>query len=515
MAKHHILFVICLCGLPLRPAEWPTDGANPQRTAWQRDEKLITKANVKNLKLLWSLKLDNQPQEMHSLFPTLIAENVSTNAGAKQVGIVAGSSDNVYAIDVESGKLLWKRHFEYPTPARRGRPGDPLCPPGLTATPIIGPSGGTGPRLVYALAGDGKLHTLNLSTGEETAPPYQFGYPNGKHYSLNIWNDVLFTTTAQGCAGNPNQVWAVNLKDPQKKVMTFNPGSGGLWGRSGAAIDSTGTAWAPTGDGRYDPANRVYGNGLIGVHVKSGELELKDWFEPSNWMWLFKRDLDMQVTPAIFPFKGRELMVTGSKECRVYLLDTKSAGGQDHQTPMYRTPLLCNEEVDFQSAGIWGSMASWEDEKGTRWALTPFWGAVHPDFKPPMSYGPVQHGAVVAFKVEEKAGKPQLTPAWISRDMDQAEPPVIANGIVFAYGSGENTRQAYPDKGLADFSPLRIKASKTAVLYALDATTGKELYSSGNQITSFVHFGALSVANGRVYLGAFDGTLYCFGLPAR
>ena len=37
--------------------------------------------------------------------------------------------------------------------------------------------------------------------------------------------------------------------------MTFNPKSGGLWGRTGAAIDSNGVAWAPTGDGRYDPAN--------------------------------------------------------------------------------------------------------------------------------------------------------------------------------------------------------------------------------------------------------------------
>ena len=119
----------------------------------------------------------------------------------------------------------------------------------------------------------------------------------------------------------------------------------------------------------------------------------------------------------------------------------------------------------------------------------------------------------MAFKVEEKNGKFQLTPAWMSRDMDQAEPPVIANGVVFSYGNGENTRQAYADKGLADFSPLRIKASTHAVLYALDAETGKELYSSGDQITSFAHFSGLSVANGRVYLGTYDGTLYSFGVP--
>src|SRR5580704_4514371 len=496
-------------------AEWPTDGGNPHRDAWQRDETILSKTNVKNLKVLWKLKLDNEPHEMHSLFPALIAEKVATPGGIKQIAIVAGSSDNIYGIDAGTGQLLWKKHFEYPPPAKRGEAGDPLCPIGLTATPIIGAPTASGPRPVYAMAGDGRVHTLNIADGEELANPFQFGYPNGKHYSLNLWNDVLITTTSQGCAGNPNQMWAVNLKDPDKKVMTFYPKSGGLWGRSGAAIDSSGIAWAPTGDGRYDAANHVYGNGLVGARVEGTELKLQDWFEPANWMWLQKRDLDMQVTPAIFPFQGRELMVTGSKECRVYLLDTKSAGGADHMTPLYRTPLLCNEEVDFQSAGIWGSMASWEDSKGKRWTLTPFWGPVHPDFKAPLSHGPVQHGAIVAFTVDGTDGKFVLTPAWISRDMDQAEPPVIANGVVFAYGSGENTRQAYADKGLADFSPLRIQASTRAVLYALDAKTGKELYNSGNEITSFVHFGALSVANGRIYLGSFDSTLYCFGLPGH
>jgi outer membrane protein assembly factor BamB len=160
-------------------------------------------------------------------------------------------------------------------------------------------------------------------------------------------------------------------------------------------------------------------------------------------------------------------------------------------------------------------MASWEDSQGTRWVLTPFWGPVHPNFKVPVSYGPVIHGAVVAFKVEEKNGKFQLTPAWMSRDMDQAEPPVIANGVIYAFGSGENTDQAYADRGLNDNSPERIRDSTHAVLYALDAQTGKELYSSGDQIKSFVHFGGLSVANGRVYLGTYDSILYSFGLPGK
>jgi hypothetical protein len=509
-----VIGVWAACAL-LPGADWPTDGGNSQRNGWQRDESILNKDNARNLQILWKLQLDNAPQEMHSLFPPLIVGRVNTRGGPKQIAIEAGISDNIYAIDVETGQILWKKHFEYPTPERRGRPGDPLCPPGQTATPVIGPSNASGARTLYALAGNGEIHSLNVANGEDLAPPFKFGYPNGKSYALNLWNNVIFTTTSQGCAGNPNQIWAVDVTDPKHKVMTFNPKSGGLWGRTGAAIDSNGTAWAPTGDGRYEPDKQVYGNGLIGARVETKELNLKDWYVPSNWIWMQKRDLDMQVTPSIFKFKDRELMITGSKECRVYLLDTKSAGGANHQTPLDRTPLLCNEEADFQSAGIWGSMASWEDSTGTRWALTPFWGPVHPDFKAPISYGPVTHGAVVAFKVEENNGKFHLTPAWMSRDMDQAEPPVIANGVVFSYGSGENTRQAYADRGLADLSPLRIKASGHAVLYALDAQTGRELYSSGDQITSFAHFSGLSVANGRVYIATHDSVLYCFGLPGH
>ncbi|HVW84536.1 MAG TPA: PQQ-binding-like beta-propeller repeat protein [Bryobacteraceae bacterium] len=517
MRKKRIFTMAALaCGLAYG-ADWLTDGYDAKRTAWQRDEHILNKDNVKNLQILWKLNLGNQPREMHSLFPPLIVSNVPTSNGPKQIAIDAGISDNIYAIDVEAGKVLWQKHFEYPpiTEGRGLRAGDPLCPGGQTATPIVGPPTASGARVVYAMAGNGEVHTLNVANGEEMAAPFKFGFGNGKSYALNLWDGYLFTTTSQGCNGNPNQMWAVKIDDPQHKVLTASPKSGGLWGRTGAAIDSNGVAWAPTGDGRYEKDTQTYGNGLIGAKVVDGQLKIEDYFIPSNWSWLQKRDLDFQVTPTIFNYKGRELMATASKECRVYLLDTKNAGGDDHQTPLDRTPLICNEEVNFASAGIWGSMATWEDSKGTRWVLTPFWGPVHPKFKVPVSYGPVKDGAVVAFKVEEKDGKTQLVPAWMSRDMNRAEPPVIANGVVYAYGNGENTEQAYADRGLDDSSPLRIRNSTHAVLYALDAETGKELYSSGDQIKAFNHFSGLTVANGRVYIGTFDSTLYCFGLPGK
>ena len=83
--------------------------------------------------------------------------------------------------------------------------------------------------------------------------------------------------------------------------------------------------------------------------------------------------------------------------------------------------------------------------------------------------------------------------------MKRGEPVVVANGMVFGYGSGEETKQSWPDIGLNFDSSIRAAKSTHATLYVLDAQTGDELYSSGEQITSFNHFSGLTVANGRVY----------------
>jgi hypothetical protein len=328
-----------------------------------------------------------------------------------------------------------------------------------------------------------------------------------------LFKNAIYTHTAQGCGGNPNMVYIYDLAT--KKVGSWGPAGGGMWGRSGPAISSNGTLYTGTGDGRWDPENGLYGNGIIGVQQdpETKAAVLTDYYGPSNAEWLFKRDLDMQVTPTIFPYKGKELMVDAGKECVLYLMDTESIGGDDHRTPLQRTPLICNEEVNFASAGIWGSLATWEDAKGTRWVLTPFWGPKHSKFKAPIEHGVVKHGAVAAFKVEDRDGKPQLVPAWISRDMNRAEPPVVANGVVFAYGNGEDTTQSTPELGLgANSAAYRIKGSTKAVLYALDAQTGKELWSSGDQIQSWNHWSGISVANGKVYISTFDGMIYCFGI---
>lgn len=546
-----------------RAGDWTTHSGDPQRTAWQKNETKITKENVKGLQLLWKLKLDNESKALHSLMEPLIIGNLITDRGFKELAIVAGSSDNVFAVDADLGRVLWKKHFSYTSDTPQTQNSSWLCPGGLTATPVFTPApalgrggrggrggtggpgapvappaagtgtppaagtgapsappagapgaGGSGPfrvRSVYIVSSDGNLHQLNPANGEDVAPPVNFLPPNGKPYSLNLVDNVLYTITGQGCGGNPNAVYAIDLSSPEKKVSSFFSKGGGLWGLAGPAIGTDGTIYAEVGDGQWDPENGKYSDTVLALTPK--ELKLKDYYTPSNREWLTKKDLDMNITPVVFPYKGRDLLVAGGKEGRLILLDSTSLGGDDHRKPLFRTELISNEDVDFAGRGFWGSLASWEDAKGTRWVLAPMWGPLHPNFKFPITNGDSPNGSIVAFKVEEQDGKTVLTPAWVSRDLIAPAPPVIANGVVFTLSSGEFVRQARENLGGLWSVQERAERSAHATLYAFDAETGKELYSSGNSITSFTHFAGLTVVNGRVYFGTFDSTLYAFGFP--
>ncbi len=502
--------------------DWLTDGGDNQRTGWQRNETILTRNNVRNLKVLWKIPTGNQVRALHSLMPVLVIGRLETANGPRQVGIVNGISDNLYAFDVEAGKIIWQKHWTYtPPPGATGNnPAnsnpDPahlgfLRPGGSSDTPVIGPPDAQGRRPVYFVTGDGMLHILNAADGTDLEPSYMFH--TGKGWSLNLVGNTLWM--ANTYAGIT--IAAVRLDDPTHRVMTFDAASGGAWGRRGAAIDSSGTAWSTTGDGIYDLTSDPprYGNSIVAVHASGDELKLKSYYTPRNWEWLRKRDLDPNNTPTIFTYKGRELIAASGKECRVYLLDPKDPGGPDHQTPLYKSELFCNEEVDFQDAGSWGALSTWEDSVGTRWILAPFWGPVHSKFKFEVTHGPVMAGGVGGFKLRERNGKYELSPTWVSADMKRGEPVVIANGMVFGYGSGEETRQSWPDIGLQFDSSIRASKSGHATLYVLDAQTGDQLYSSGDLITSFSHFSGITVANGRVYLGTYDGMLYCFGLESQ
>ena len=487
---------------------WPTFGSDPQRTGVAHGEEVINLSNVGKMKLLWSTKLNNASIELNSLTAPVTVSGATTPHGFKDIVVVAGASDNVFAIDADTGKVMWSHTFEIADKPHQ----QPhwLCPNSLNATPTMDPRS----RLVYVLATDGKLHTFNYISGDETAEPIQFVPPFAKAWSLNLYKNVLYTTTSQGCNGVKSAVYAMDLSKPDRPISKFVAGptaGAGIWGRAGGAISSkTGLIYVETGDGPYDPASGKYADSFLAV---SADGKLADYYTPANRYHVTHKDLDMgNMSPVVFPFKNWELVAGSGKEGRLFLLDATNLGGPDHKTPLYRSDLLTNAEVQFEGRGFWGALASWQDDDGTRWLYAPALGPATPSTKFPVTYGAATSGSIMAFKVVEKAGKPVLEPAWQSRDMAIPDPPVLANGVLFALSTGEDTAQV-DSGGRILSSAARVKAPVgNATLYAFDAKTGKELFSSGKTMPGFSHFSGLAISAGRVYAVTYDNILYAFGV---
>lgn len=497
--------------------QWLTFGGNPQRDGWARDETILTKENVKSMKVIWKVHVDSELREMTGLTAPVIVENVLTAQGHKDIVVVGGASDTLDAIDIDSGKVLWHKQFQI-----EGKPKQQarwLCPNSLNATPVIQMGGGVTPRdrTVHAIASDGKLHSLSIVNGEDRKPPIQFVPAFSKNWSLNLVNGMLYTATSQGCNGVKSAVYAMDLNKPDRPVTSFQASTAGagIWGRAGVAAGLDGTIYVETGDGPVDVAAGKYSDAFLSLSGK--DLKLNDYYLAPNWNWLNRKDLDMGcLSPAFFHFKQWDLLAGGGKEGRLVLLDAKSLGGANHEAALFQGPLLSNEDLYSAGRGLWGALATWEDAKGVRWLYAPSWGPTHskaPKF--PLQNGETPEGTLMAFKVEEAGGKPVLTAAWTSRNMNVPEPPIVANGVVFLVSSGENALQA-DSEGHLFTSEQRIKAAPGhAVLYALDAETGKELYNSGDAMPAIAHLSGIAISNGRIFVTTLDSNLYSFGLEGN
>jgi outer membrane protein assembly factor BamB len=124
-----------------------------------------------------------------------------------------------------------------------------------------------------------------------------------------------------------------------------------------------------------------------------------------------------------------------------------------------------------------------------------------------MTNGAVSAGAILTFKVSGTPAAPAIEAGWASRDLIGPVTPLVMNGVVFAVAGGG--APATPQMTAAQ----RAQRSKPAVLYALDASTGKELWTSGTSITSPVFGVGPSGGDSQVYVVTYDGTVYAFGMP--
>jgi PQQ-like domain len=555
-----------------RTREWLTWGGDVERTGWNRGETVLTRQNVGRLALKWKTQIDKEVSiEIESgnsmLTAPLVAQGVRTPQGPRTVVYTLSAANTLAALDAATGASIWRRTFDN-TVESRSAP-NWICTNTSTATPVIDKS----KSIIYMLAADGRLHGVDIATGEaKLVPPPEFVTPFSRNWSLNLIDEVLYTTVGRGCGNGPvpgapapppgtlrgggaapergaapageapargrgrgappppvaAHMIAMDLSSPARPITRFFTSTArpnGAWSRAGMAWAHD-SLFVQTADGVWNPEQGLWGQTLLRLAPRT--LKVLDYFTPPNLELLNANDLDYGSGGTLgFTFQNRDLVVSAGKDGTVYLLDARSLGGADHRTPMFSIK-AGNDEASYASMGVWGAPATFVNARNERWVYFPMWGPPSKEAKFERSNGDAPDGSIMAFQVIMQAGKPALAPKWVSRNLAVPDSPVIANGVIYAISTGENTLQRHTDPRYHAIyqkpgaPPLPKTGTMTAeergqntthtILYALDAETGQELYSSKDAIDDWTHLSSITVADGSVYVTTRKTNVYAFGL---
>ena len=105
--------VVCTIGAQVNrgTTEWLTAGGDAQRTFWIRTDPRISVAAVSqpSFGLQWSADLGSRTRGLSGLGPGVSANGVTLFI---PMTIVGGTANNVYALDNDTGYVVWQRHFE-------------------------------------------------------------------------------------------------------------------------------------------------------------------------------------------------------------------------------------------------------------------------------------------------------------------------------------------------------------------------------------------------------------------
>jgi hypothetical protein len=533
-----------------RGVDWMTGNGDAQRSAWVRVDAKISKESLQDpnrkpgFQFLWKLKLDNKPRQLNSLAPPATLERLIGYRGFRMLGFVGGSSDAIFTIDTDLGRMEWEKRLVTNATSQAGTL---ACPGGMTtgvARPTIAtipPSsfgGGGGGRSTPARSAVGEpgqgAVTLALvrpnppgpppSSSSNSTPPRpprpnpanppggQFGAGpflvyalsgDGMFHSMHLSNGADYEQPVKFLPPNANANGLIVIDNVAYVVTEGNCGgaANGVWaldlvskqvttwkanvvGIAGPAFGGDGTLYVATGGGGESP------NSLVALDPKT--LSVKGWYTAGAH--------EFSSSPVLFEYKGKTLIAATTKDGRVHLLDSANLGGADHQSALYTTTATSKARNTSP-----GALASWQDASGARWILAPIMGSQAADlgFK-----SAATNGAVVAWKLVEQNGAPTLQPAWASRDLVSPLPPTVINGVVFVTSGGE-----FRSDDSKITAAERARRSSRAVLYALDGETGKEIWNSGTTIESFARGVALSGGVGQIYLTTHDGVIYTFGFP--
>jgi hypothetical protein len=487
------------------------------RTGQNLNETVLTPSNVNSTTFgkLAAYTLDGRVDAQ-----PLYASSVTVpGQGAHNLLVVPTEHDSVYALDADSGAVIWKTSMlkagEQPSDDRGCSQVSPEI--GVTDTPVIdrahAPNG-----VVYAVAmskdGSGKynqrLHALDLALGTELMggpAEIQATFPgtgdgtNGtdvvfapgqykERVGLLLLNGVVYLGWASHCDIRPYTGWimAYNANTlAQTSVLNVVPNGseGAIWmAGAGLAADSSGNIYFLDANGDFDsnltngfPTNGNFGNAFLKLSTTSG-LKVADYFEMDNQLQENSTDQDLgsggaMLLPDLSDGANiKHLAVGAGKDTNIYVVNRDSMGKfSSGSNNIYQ------ELAGALPSGVYSMPAYFNN--------TVYYGG-NGDFIKAFTITKAMLSATPTAQTSNSFVYPGATPSISANG--------ASNGIVWA-----------------------IENASTAVLRAYDATTLHELYNSNQASGGRDHFGAgnkfmtPTIVNGRVFVATPTGVAV-FGL---
>lgn len=386
---------------------------------------------------------------------------------------VATENDTIYAINSESGKVVWEKHLGTPVPSSELPCGDIEPTVGITSTPVIDPQTNT----IYAVEDtwDGtnqssihhKLVALDTQTG---APRANFpmgvdpNYPAGGSARNQLQRAALALDGNEiviGYGGNDGDCetyWGWLVAAPKSGSGEnhqfqvdgkLSHHGGAIWGSgNGPAVDAARRIYTATGNG-YSGSEFDYGESVLELDEN---LNLLEYWAPEEWEALDLGDGDLGSSgPILLP---HELVFEIGKSAEGVLLRRGSFGG-----------VGAHPAALVSVCGSWGGgiYVLTNEESGTL-------------------YVSCLSGGLQAVAVSELgASKPQMSLAEGWSAPEQAiGPPIYAGGLVWATHWNEQLNEG------------------GGVLYGVDPASGQVKFEESEG--AFTHFATPSAGAGRLFL---------------
>lgn len=502
------------------------------RTGANLSETVLKPSNVNTSSFgkLFQVSVDDQ------VYAGILYASAVPIAGRNHnVFYVATVNNTVYAFDADvGGGPLWTKNFN--GAARPSRNSETPCGPtgnynflsniGIVGTPVIdGPSGTMYfvTRTVEGTSTVQRMRAIDITTGLDrsnspkvismTVPGTGVGsvggnlafdpYVQNQRPALALSRGVVYVSWAAYCDKGNYHGWtagfdATTLNLTGASNDTPNGAMAGIWmGGAGPVADANGFVYVTSGNGDWNGTSN-FGESLL--KLSPSTLGRSSFFTPGNVAALNAADDDLSSSgPMMLPIAGN-LMVTGSKEGKIYLLSSGASniGGMatgDTQIPQVFQAVVPSVRPS-NTHHIHGAPVAWQSPQGLNLYV---WG---------------ENDFLRMYRFNTATQKFNTTPAATGSVL----PPIGMPGgmlAVSANGSSSGTGVVWatvPKSGDASGSTV------PGTLRAFDAETLASLWSSTTNTSgaddpfNLSKFNVPTVADGKVFVASFSNSISVYGL---